>query len=200
MSSLVLQFNSLGEDLIADSNVNLNSVSVNQLSVGGVLPGNDKYLTTDNVGALSWINKPVNVSDIRCRSHFTTSGFNFNSAASVNVTFEAATINTLGGDFSFNGTNLFTCNVPGVYRIEYSPIVISSASYNSISIQKNGTNQTLSQINQSGNSCDCICVLNLVATDTINVLSTRIGLNASAKNNLVAIPSNFGPFIITRLQ
>ena len=193
MASLYLQYDSAGENLTASSVLDISALEVN-----GVAPGNDQYLTTNNLGALTWIPKQVLSSNIKCMMHYTLSGFNFNSGPSTVVQYEVlSAFSNMGGDILFDGSTSFSVLQGGVYRIDYLPSVIASASYVSISIRVNGTNQTLAQINQSATSCSCVTVENLIIGDVITVLSTRVGANASAKNSITG--PNIGPIIITRL-
>lgn len=131
---------------------------------------------------------------------YTLSAFNYNSAPVSNVVFQTPiAYNNTGGDISFNGTDTFTFNVSGVYMIDYNPQVIASASYVSIFMNVNSTTRNVFQMNQSATSCRGLWVGNISATQpqTLVFVSNRVGLNASAKNNILSLLC--GPLLITRL-
>ncbi len=170
MSNQYLSFDSTGQNLTASSALNVSAISV-----AGVVPGNDQYLTTSNVGALSWIAKPVFATNIKALLLYTLGSFDLNATAVVtSVTFQPLTAyNSLGSDITYNGTNSITVNTAGTYMVQYCPNVASSSSVVNVRIVISGIVVNISQINASSNNCDCLWIGDIPAAGTISISTLR---------------------------
>jgi hypothetical protein len=83
-----------------------------------------------------------------------------------------------------------------VYSVLYHASCLASASSINVRIDIAGVPVNLTQINSTVNSCDLYWVGNLVATNTIEIQTSRVS-GAQAKNSLTSTIA--GPLVITRL-
>lgn len=178
-------FNSVNDNTLDNVNI-VQTLKINNISATPL-----QMLSTDSFGVLGWNN--ISIPSQKKAIYFCTANQNINFAVNTSLTFTPPTYNNLLTEVTHPTLSNFIINEASAYMIECNISVIPSLSQNEIGIYVNGIGQSFSFIDITSTFCKCQCIVNLVINDLVQVISTRVNLDASAKNNL---NNNFASSII----
>jgi len=173
------QFNSV----ISTELDNVNIIST--ITIANLSPGAGQVIGTDNLNQLGWQEFPLGVSTPSAL-YSAVHPQNFNSAASSYIDFvDPGVYNNAG--ITYDGTDTFTLPVDNVYEIDFRGMVTASASTITFSIEFDGVVERDLLMGPTSNNGSCTQIISTVAgANTVRILCTRIGVDATAKNNYSA--------------
>lgn len=168
------------------SNTLANTDLLSPLLVASLAPSANQFIGTDNLNQLGWQDLPLAIATPEAL-YYATFAQNFNVVLGYMNFVDPANYNNTGITWS-GGLSQFILPIDQVYEITLNVMVTSSASTVRIDLEFDGTpiSQLLLSPTSDNGSLKGIVATAFGNTD-VRVALTRIGADATAKNNYSAI-------------
>lgn len=188
MSRQYLSYDSNGLNLTDSPDINIDN-----LSIAGSSGSANQYLRKDGGNALVW----AAGYNIFSRKQSFTANLETNSGATTTLTFNAAAgYDTLGANATFNGTDTFTLNTNGEYKVSIVLNCVPSASDQQINLNMAGGIVATGFLRNGASACVIEHIGSFVATDTLTITSVRLGTAGSK----LLVNDLFSSYIIIELR
>lgn len=181
--------------LTSTVDTNLNNVDItNTLTINNVAPLPSQVLGANGLGVLGW--QSISATVFGKSIYYVNGPQDINSLASSTISFGPG-YNGLVGQITRTSATIYTCDTAGIYLIEFALSVTPSSSEVFIEITANGGPFARTNYYPNTSYTAATTILSLLVGAVISVRTTRVGVDATAKNALPYL--SVGQLMFTRL-